>query len=341
MKSSSFPWEYIQLGHGSGGRMGHELVEQIFLPAFRNETLLRLDDAAVLPGGAGRLAFTTDSYVVTPLFFPGGDIGKLAICGTVNDLSMSGACCRYLSAGFIIEEGFPVADLVKIVSSMAEAAREAGVMVVAGDTKVVNRGSADQIFINTAGIGFIPEGIAISAVNARPGNLVILSGSIGDHGMAVLSEREGIRFHTTLKSDCAPLNGLVAAMLSVSNRINCLRDPTRGGLAATLNELAVQSGVAIKIEEGLIPVKEEVRGACELLGFDPLHLANEGKLVAIVDPAVADDVLKAMRTQPLGREAAIIGAVQSHPPGRVMMKLPTGATRIVDMPLAEPLPRIC
>lgn len=321
--------------------MGHELVEKIFLSAFGNEALSRLDDSAVLPSGAGRLAFTTDSYVVTPIFFPGGDIGKLAVCGTVNDLAMSGARGHYLSAGFIIEEGFPVADLVRIVSSMAAAAREAGVTLVAGDTKVVNRGSADRIFINTAGIGFIQDGVAISAANARPGDLVILSGSIGDHGMAVLSEREGIRFHTTLESDCAPLNGLVAAMLSVSNRISCLRDPTRGGLAATLNELAVQSGVAIKIEEGRIPVKEEVRGACELLGFDPLHLANEGKLVAIVDPAVAEAILTAMRTHPFGREAAIIGAVQAHPPGRVMMKLPTGATRIVDMPLAEPLPRIC
>ncbi|MDI6725679.1 MAG: hydrogenase expression/formation protein HypE [Smithellaceae bacterium] len=341
MNTANFPWEYIQLGHGSGGRMGHELVEKIFLPAFGNEALSRLDDSAVLPHGAGRLAFTTDSYVVTPIFFPGGDIGKLAVCGTVNDLAMSGARGRYLSAGFIIEEGFPVASLRRIVSSMAETARAAGVMLVAGDTKVVNRGSADRIFINTAGIGFIQDGVAISAANARPGDLVILSGAIGDHGMAVLSEREGIRFHTTLESDCAPLNGLVAAMLSVSNRINCLRDPTRGGLAATLNELAVQSGVAIGIEEAQIPVKEEVRGACELLGFDPLHLANEGKLVAIVNPAVGEEIVKVMRTHPFGREAAIIGAVQAHPPGRVMMKLPTGATRIIDMPMAEPLPRIC
>lgn len=331
----------ILLAHGSGGELSHELVTSIFARTFDNPVLHPLDDSAVISVAGARWAFTTDSYVVTPIFFPGGDIGKLAVCGTVNDLSMSGARPLFLSSGFIIEEGFSVSDLKKIVGSMQKTASEAGVQIATGDTKVVNRGGADGIFINTAGIGLIPPGIMISGSNARSGDQVLLSGPIGDHGVAILSAREGLQFSTALESDCAPLNGLVAKMIAASPEIRCLRDPTRGGLASTLNELARQSGVGIWVEENRIPIKEEVRGACELLGFEPWNLANEGKLVAIVSAEAAEAVLNAMRAHPLGRDAVRIGEVRKEPPGKVLLRTSIGSTRILDMMVGEPLPRIC
>ena len=321
----------ILLAHGSGGELSHELVASLFVKTFDNPILHPLDDSAVISVAGARWAFTTDSYVVTPIFFPGGDIGKLAVCGTVNDLSMSGAQPLFLSSGFIIEEGFPFSDLERIVSSMQKTASEAGVKIATGDTKVVNRGGADGIFINTAGIGLIPLGIMISGSNARPGDQVLLSGTIGDHGVAILSAREGLQFSTALESDCAPLNGLVAKMIAVSPEIRCLRDPTRGGLASTLNELARQSEVGIWVEENRIPVKEEVRGACELLGFEPWNLANEGKLVAIVSAEAAEAILHAMRTHPLGRDTVRIGEVRKEPPGKVLLRTTIGSTRILDM----------
>ena len=330
----------ILLAHGSGGKLAHELVEKSFVKAFSNPFLAKLDDSAVIDI-SGRLAFTTDSYVVSPIFFPGGDIGKLAVFGTVNDLAMSGAHPLYLSLSFIIEEGLPLDELNQIVNSVQKAAQEAGVEIVTGDTKVVNRGSADRLFINTAGVGIIPDGVDISGSNARPGDKVLLSGTIGDHGIAVLSQREGLRFSTKLESDCAPLNSLVAEMLNASPNIHCLRDPTRGGLATSLNELAKQSKVSIRIEEEEIPVREEVLAACEMLGFDPLYVANEGKLVAIVPPEDADKVLGAMRGSHYGKSAAIIGEVRAEHPGRVAMKTCLGASRIVDMLVGDLLPRIC
>jgi hydrogenase expression/formation protein HypE len=330
----------ILLAHGSGGKLAHELVEKGFVKALANPLLAKLDDSAVFDL-RGRLAFTTDSYVVSPIFFPGGDIGKLAVCGTVNDLAMSGAKPLYLSLAFIIEEGFSQSELNKVVDSVRKAADEAGVEIVTGDTKVVPRGGADRLFINTAGVGIIAEGVDISGSNARPGDRVILSGTIGDHGIAVISQREELSFATSLKSDCAPLGGLVADMLKASPNIHCLRDPTRGGLATSLNELAKQSGVSIRIEEQKIPVREEVLAACEMLGFDPLYVANEGKLVAIVSPKDADKVLKAMRKNGYGKEAAIIGEVGVEKPGRVVMKTLLGASRIVDMLTGDLLPRIC
>jgi len=330
----------ILLAHGSGGKLAHELIEKSFVKALANPLLARLDDSAVFDL-SGRLAFTTDSYVVSPIFFPGGDIGKLAVCGTVNDLAMSGARPLYLSLSFIIEEGLLQDELDKIVNSVQKAAEEAGVEIVTGDTKVVPRGSADKLFINTAGVGIIAEGVNISGSNARPGDKVILSGTIGDHGIAVLSQREGLSFSTRLKSDCAPLGGLVAEMLNVCPNIHCLRDPTRGGLSTSLNELAKQSKVSIRIEEEKIPVREEVLAACEMLGFDPLYVANEGKLVAIVPAEDADKVLAAMRENNYGKGAAIIGEVRAENPGRVVMKTILGAHRIVDMLVGDLLPRIC
>lgn len=330
----------ILLAHGSGGKLAHELVEKGFVKALANPLLARLDDSAVFDF-SGRLAFTTDSYVVSPIFFPGGDIGKLAVCGTVNDLAMSGARPLYLSLAFIIEEGFSQSELNKVVDSVRKAAVEAGVEIVTGDTKVVPRGSADRLFINTAGVGIIAEGVDISGSNARAGDRVILSGTIGDHGIAVISQREELSFSTNLKSDCAPLGGLVADMLNASPNIHCLRDPTRGGLATSLNELAKQSKVSIRIEEEKVPLREEVLAACEMLGFEPLYVANEGKLVAIVPPDDADKVLKAMRKNRYGKEAAIIGEVGAEKPGRVVMKTALGASRIVDMLTGDLLPRIC
>jgi len=335
-----FKDEKILLAHGSGGKLGHDLVEKGFLPALDNPLLSKLDDSAIFEA-EGRLAFTTDSYTVTPIFFPGGDIGKLAICGTVNDLAMSGAVPSYLSLSFIIEEGFPMSDLGKIVNSIKEAAEEAGVKVVTGDTKVVNKGNVDKLFINTAGVGVVPHGVNISGSNAKPGDKLILSGPLGHHGIAVMAMREGLKFATQVESDCAPLNRLVAEMLEVSSAIHCLRDPTRGGLATTLNEFATQSGVGIIIYEDMIPVMDEVRAACEMLGFDPLHVANEGRLVAAVAPDDAEKMLKQMRQNKYGAEAAIIGEVKEEHPGKVVMRTSLGASRLVDMLVGELLPRIC
>ena len=330
----------ILLAHGSGGKLAHDLVEKNFICALDNPLLARLDDSAVFEV-SGKVAFTTDSYVVSPIFFPGGNIGKLAVCGTVNDLSMSGAKPLYLSLAFIIEEGLSVSDLRLVIDSIKQTADEASVKIVTGDTKVVNHGCADKLFINTAGVGLVPEGINISGSNARPGDKVILSGTIGDHGIAVLSKRQGFSFSTELESDCAPLGDMVAEMLEVSRNIHCLRDPTRGGLASTLNELAKQSHVSIRIEETRIPVREEVTGACEMLGLDPLYVANEGKLIAIVAKNDADSVLKTVRENRYGKNAAIIGEVTEGQPGRVVMKTLLGSSRIVDMLAGEPLPRIC
>jgi hydrogenase expression/formation protein HypE len=330
----------ILLAHGSGGRLAHDLIEKVLLKPLSNPLLDRLDDSAVVPF-SGRLAFTTDSYVVNPIFFPGGDIGKLAVCGTVNDLSMVGATPLYLSLAFIIEEGLPLDELERVLVSVEAAAREAQVQIVTGDTKVVNKGSADRLFVNTAGVGRVPEGIDISGSNGQPGDKVILSGTIGDHGIAVLSQREGLGFSTKLESDCAPLNGLVTEMMAASKRIHSMRDPTRGGLATTLNELAAQSKVGIRIEEEKVPVRDEVRGACEMLGIDPLYVANEGKLVALVHPEDAEAVLERMRHHRYGKNAAIIGEVRPDHPGRVVMKTTLGASRIVDMLVGDPLPRIC
>ena len=333
-------FEKILLAHGSGGKLAHELVEEIFVKAFDNPLLAKLDDSAAIDF-SGRLAFTTDSYVVNPIFFPGGDIGKLAVCGTVNDLAMSGAKPLYLSLSFIIEEGLPQSELKEIVGSVQRAAQEAGVKIVTGDTKVVHRGSADKLFINTAGIGIVPEGVDISGSSAKPGDKVLLSGPIGDHGIAVLSKREGLSFSTQLESDCAPLNSLVAEMLNASSNIHCMRDPTRGGLATTLNELAKQSEVSIRIDDKKIPVRDEVLAACEMLGLDPLYVANEGKLVAIVPAEDADKFLKAMQGNHYGKEASLIGEVIEKKPGRVVMRTTIGASRIVDMMVGDPLPRIC
>lgn len=332
--------ETILLAHGSGGKLSHDLVEKRFLPFLANPALNKLDDSAIFEA-SGRLAFTTDGYVVNPIFFPGGDIGRLAVCGTVNDLAMNGARPLYLSLSAIIEEGFLVKDLARIVQSIKKAAEEAGVSIIAGDTKVVNRGQADKLFITTSGVGTIPPGVDISGANARVGDKVLLSGTIGDHGTAIMSQREGLKFSTTLRSDCAPLNRLVLQMLEVSSMIHCLRDPTRGGLATTLNELAGQSKVGIVIEEAEIPVKDEVRAACELLGLDPIYIANEGKLVAIVGPGDADGILARMRKNRYGRDATIIGKVTGEHPGKVVMKTKLGPSRIVDMLSGELLPRIC
>ena len=330
----------VLLAHGSGGKLAHELICGSFISELDNPLLAPMDDAAVF-AAPGRLAFTTDSYVVRPIFFPGGDIGRLAVSGTVNDLSMVGAKPLYLSLAFIIEEGLPFEDLERIVKSIKDTAGEAGIKIVTGDTKVVERGSADKLFINTAGVGEVPPRVNISGHSAKPGDAVILSGTIGDHGIAVLSRREGLRFGTSLESDCAPLNRLVADMIEVSDNIHSLRDPTRGGLASTLNELAGQSCVSIMIKEADIPIREEVQSACEMLGLDPLHIANEGKLVAVVDAADADKMVARMRLNKYGRNAAVIGRVQEGRPGRVTMKTRLGTSRVIDMLVGEPLPRIC
>jgi hydrogenase expression/formation protein HypE len=342
--------DLILLAHGSGGKLSHDLVEKVFVRHFDNPTLLQLEDSAVIPvpGAPGsrsaiRLAFSTDSYVVSPLFFPGGDIGKLAVCGTVNDLSMSGGRPLWLSAGFIIEEGLPLSDLERIVVSMAETARMAGLQIVTGDTKVVDRGSADKVFINTAGVGVVPPGVTIGSDRARPGDLVLLNGTIGDHGMTIMTQREGLQFDSPLVSDCAPLNSLVASLLSAlpPGTLHCLRDPTRGGLATTLNELAARSEVGIEIDETDLPVRETVRGACELLGLDPLYVANEGKMVSVVAPEVAATALETLRAHEHGREAVAIGRVTEAHPGRVVLRTALGARRVVDMLVGEQLPRIC
>ncbi len=332
--------ETILLAHGSGSRLSHELIEKNFLPSLANPLLAKLDDSAVLDFN-GRLAFTTDSYVVSPIFFPGGDIGRLAVCGTINDLAMSGATPLYLSLSFIIEEGLTLSKLAKVVRSIKAAAEEAGVKIITGDTKVVNRESADKLFINTSGIGIVPEGIDISGANAKVGDKIILSGAIGDHGIAVMSQREGLKFSVPVRSDCAPLSKLVSQMLEASSQIHCMRDPTRGGLATTLNELASQSKVGIRIEEGKIPAHDGVRAACELLGFDPLYVANEGKLIAMVAPSDAEKVLAIMKRNRYGTEASIIGEVTDEHKGKVIMRTRLGTSRIVDMLIGELLPRIC
>jgi hydrogenase expression/formation protein HypE len=330
----------ILLGHGSGGKLTAELIRNIFLPAFNNEYLARLDDEAVLPFNGARLAFTTDSFVVTPIFFAGGDIGRLAINGTVNDLAMSGATPLYIAAAFILEEGLPIADLCRVVDSMRAAAAECRVQIVTGDTKVVNRGKGDKLFITTTGLGIIEKPVNISANQAHPGDKVILSGTIGEHGMAIMSQREHLEFEGNIQSDTAPLHKLIAAMLDVTQEIHCLRDPTRGGVATTLNEIAASSGVGIEIDEKSIPVREDVRGACEILGLDPLYVANEGKLLAIVAPGAATAVLERMREHARGRDAAVIGeVVTAHT--RVLLKTAIGGRRIVDTLFGEQLPRIC
>jgi hydrogenase expression/formation protein HypE len=331
----------VLLGHGSGGRLSAELMRDIFLPAFANPVLARLEDQAVLEYGGTRLAFTTDSFVVKPLIFRGGDIGSLAVHGTVNDLAMGGARPLALSAAFILEEGFPMAELRLIAESMAAAARRVPVPIVTGDTKVVERGSGDGVYINTSGIGVVAEGVDLSAANARPGDIVILSGAIGDHGATILTEREGLQLTGALESDSAPLNGLVDTILLVSRDVRTMRDPTRGGLASALNDIAAQSRVGIALREDAIPVHEPVRGVCEVLGLDPLYVANEGKLIAIVPSQAADAILAAMRAHPLGAEAAAIGTITGQRPGLVTMRTAFGTSRIVDMLPGDQLPRIC
>lgn len=342
-----FDHPQIVLGHGSGGKLSAELIERVFVRRFHNPTLEKMDDQAQLEIGGARLAFTTDSFVVTPIFFPGGDIGTLAVNGTVNDLAVGGAKPLYLAAAFILEEGLPAADLERVVDSMARAAANAGVQFVTGDTKVVNRGKGDKLFITTTGIGLLDRATQISADRARPGDRILLSGFIGDHGITILSQREGLEFDTALQSDCAPLNGLVAAMLDEAEAagnplgIRSMRDPTRGGVAAVLNEMADRSRTGIVLRETEIPVRESVRGACEMLGLDPLYVANEGKLVAIVAPEIADRVLAAMQRHPLGVDSHLIGVVVESHPGMVLMKTSIGGTRVVDVLFGEQLPRIC
>lgn len=331
----------IVLGHGSGGRLSAELMRSIFLPAFENPILMRLDDQATITVNGTRLAFTTDSFVVKPLFFPGGDIGSLAVYGTVNDLAMGGAKPLFLSAAFIIEEGLPMETLRRVVQSLRTAAREAGVEIVTGDTKVVEKGSGDGLFINTTGIGMVPDGLELSANRAQPGDKVLLSGSIGEHGIAILAQREGLEFECPVESDSAALHNLVADMLQSSREIRCMRDPTRGGVSSTLNEIAEQSRVGIRLEESTIPIREEVRGACEMLGLDPMYVANEGKLIAIVAADAAAAVLEAMRRNPLGKNAQVVGTVVESPSPLVTMRTALGTSRIVDMLAGDQLPRIC
>ncbi len=331
----------IIMGHGGGGKLSAELVEHLFMPAFSNPVLTNLGDAAELSLNGARLAFSTDTFTVRPLVFPGGNIGELAVNGTVNDIAMSGATPLFLSTGFILEEGMDLSLLGAIAQSMGEAAASAGVSIVAGDTKVVDKGHGDGVYINTAGIGLIPEGVNISPQRARPGDVVIVSGTIGDHGIAIMSMRAGLEFDTVIQSDTAALNGLVAALLKVTRDIHVLRDPTRGGLASTLNEIAQASGIGIAFDERKLPVTEPVRSACELLGLDPLYVANEGKLAAIVPPESAEEILAAMHAHPLGRNAVIIGSVTAENPGVVTARTGIGATRLVDMQVGEQLPRIC
>jgi hydrogenase expression/formation protein HypE len=336
-----FHKDIIVMGHGSGGKMGADLITKIFLPAFDNEILGAGDDGAVLNVPAGRIAISTDSHVVAPLFFSGGDIGHLSVCGTVNDVSMMGAEPLYMSVGFIIEEGLAMETLQRVVLSMKTAADEAGIKIVTGDTKVVQRGKADGLYINTTGVGIIRDGTSIGGKNAKPGDVVILSGTIGDHGIAVLAARGELGFETDIRSDSAPLNHLVSAILDASPNIHVLRDPTRGGVATTLNEIARQSHVGIIVNEASIPVRPAVASVCEMLGFDPMYVANEGKLIAIVAPEDARQILAAMRRNKYGEDAVIIGEVQSLPRDRVLMKTELGSTRVIDVLMGEMLPRIC
>jgi hydrogenase expression/formation protein HypE len=333
--------EKILLAHGSGGKLSHDLIQKVFLPRFLNPFLEPLDDGANIINRDGRIAFTTDSYVVNPLFFPDGDIGKLSVFGTVNDLSMIGAIPSYLSLALIIEEGFPIELLKKIISSIQEASEQAKVKIVTGDTKVVEHKAADQLFINTAGIGWVRPGIHLSGTNAKPGDRILLSGYLGDHEIAILSQREGFKFQETVKSDCAPLNDLAGKMLDACPSIRCMRDPTRGGLATTLNEIAPKSKVGIVIDEKKVPIRESVRGICELLGLDPLYLANEGKLIAICPPDEAELLLQVMRDHPLGGNAEIIGRITDENPKKVILHTLIGGHRILDMLTGGQYPRIC
>lgn len=339
-------YPHVILGHGGGGALSRDLIEGIFLPAFSNPLLDRLGDSTVLDvaaelAGGGRLAFSTDSYVVRPLFFPGGSIGELAVNGTVNDLAMSGARPLVLSAGFILEEGLPIAELARVVERMAAAARAAGVRIVTGDTKVVERGHGDGVYINTAGIGVVPPEVRVGREPPRPGDVVLCNGTIGDHGMAIMSVREGLDFEAPIESDSAPLHGLVAAMLAACPEIRMLRDPTRGGVATSLNEMAALGGVGIEIDEHAVPVHPPVAAACEILGLDPLLVANEGKLLAVVPGAAAEGVHAAMRSHEQGRGAVILGRVVAEHPRLVVMKTRIGGTRVLPMPIGEQLPRIC
>jgi hydrogenase expression/formation protein HypE len=332
----------IVMGHGGGGKLGNELVELLFLPAFRNPALENLGDAALLDLGLGRVAMSTDSFVVQPLFFPGGSIGALAVNGTVNDLAVSGATPKFLSASFILEEGFPLTQLAAIVNEMAAAARTAGVQIVTGDTKVVERGHGDGCYINTAGVGVLRAGISVGPHRAEPGDAVLVSGTIGDHGMAIMSVREGLEFESQIRSDCAALNGMIASVLDAAGgAVHAMRDPTRGGLASTLNEIAAASNVGISIDENRMPVRGEVQSACELLGLDPVYVANEGKAVFIVEPEFAEVVLSVLQAHPLGREAAIIGRVTEEHKRMLVARTAMGANRVIAMQIGEQLPRIC
>ncbi|WP_447975523.1 hydrogenase expression/formation protein HypE [Nitrospira sp. Kam-Ns4a] len=331
----------VVLAHGGGGRLTQQMIQRLILPEFWNELLAPLHDGAILSVNGTRLAFTTDSYVVSPIVFPGGDIGRLAVNGTVNDLAMCGAQPLYLSAGLIIEEGFPIEELQRVLRSMTEAARAAGVLLVTGDTKVVDRGKADRIFVNTSGVGVIESGVAIAPQRAQPGDRILLSGPIARHGIAIMSVREGLEFDSPVESDTAPLGDLVRRMLGACPEIHVLRDPTRGGLASALNEIAAAAGVGMRIAETRIPIEDHVRGACEILGLDPLYVANEGLLIAVVPRASADAVLAAMRAHPLGARAEVIGEVVAEHPGTVVLATRVGGTRVVDMLSGEQLPRIC
>lgn len=333
--------EQIVLGHGSGGKLTHDLVTKIFKQAFNNPILAANNDAGAITQSGVNLSISTDAHVVKPLFFPGGDIGRLAVCGTVNDVSMLGAKPLYLTASFILEEGLPIETINKVVTSMQTAAEEAGVQIIAGDTKVVEKGKADGLYISTTGVGITDPNYVINGSNAQPRDMVIVSGPIGDHGIAVLSARGELGFETDIQSDVAPLNSLIQCILNTSNNIHVLRDPTRGGLATTLNEIAQQSHMGIILDELAIPVRPEVQSACEMLGFDPLYIANEGKLVVIVSPQDAETVMSAMKSHPYGHEAQIIGEVATEPPGRVLIKTIIGSHRVVDVLMGELLPRIC
>lgn len=333
--------DQIVLGHGSGGRLSHQLLKNLILPQFQNDLLNSLHDGAILTVNGSTLAFSTDSYVVKPIFFPGGDIGSLAIHGTVNDLAMCGARPLYLSAGFILEEGFPVEDFRRVLASMKKAAAASGVRVITGDTKVVDRGKGDKIFINTSGLGLVPPGLKIDPRQAQPGDRIILNGPIAAHGIAILSVREGLEFESEIVSDTASLDGVIQALIDEQVELHVLRDPTRGGLASALNEIAESATAGMRIEETAIPIEEQVKAACEILGLDPLYVANEGKLLAFVPAAQANRALECLRRHPLGRQAAIIGEVTAEHPGMVTMTTRVGGTRIVDMLSGEQLPRIC
>ncbi len=338
--------ETVLLGHGSGGTMMKRIIDEVFFEAYAGDELLKGDDAATLPAPAPgeRIAYSTDSFVVTPQFFPGGDIGRLAVCGTVNDVATSGAVPKYLSCGFILEEGFPIADLKRICASMAEMAKEAGVRIVTGDTKVVNRGHGDGVFINTSGVGFIPAGVSLSGANCKPGDKILVTGTMGDHGITIMSCREELSFNADIQTDAAPLNHLIAEVIAAAPETRCFRDPTRGGLASTLNELAGQSSVDFIVDEGAVPVKPAVEGACEMLGYDVYQVANEGKMVCVVPASQADAALAAMKANKYGVDAAIIGEVVEKPAdrdSRVSIRTGFGALRIMDMLVGEQLPRIC